>query len=104
MARQAKTPRPQPAPHAGAGARACSTPAAVAAALAAAPRYLSPAVALCMELERHRVFQPEDILRIEPQIEQAIATVEKETREITAAAAALRASSPAAALEVPAGF
>lgn len=114
MAPQRKTPRPRLVQPASAGAAVGSTPAAeptaavyatpdaVVAALVAAPRYLSPAIALCQELQD--TYQPEDILRLEPRIAEAIALTEQETRITLAAAAALRACSPVPATAVPDGF
>lgn len=116
MARRSQTsPRPRPAPTAGAGAGSGMTPATsplpaaaptasdpVVAILLATPRYVSPAVALCQALEN--TFQPEDILRLEPQIEAAITETEKEMGTIARAADALRRSSAVPATIVPEGF
>ena len=76
----------------------------VLATLIQAPRYVTPAVALCLELEKKKMHQPEDILRHKSQIDAAVKQSQEEIRVLDAVLASLRDSAPVAATSVPAGF
>ncbi len=73
-------------------------------ALLQSASYLTPAIALCLELQQTQIDQPEAILRQKSRIDAAIQQTEQEIREIDRVLAILRDSPPVPAATVPAGF
>ncbi len=66
--------------------------------------YLTPAIALCLELQQAKIDQPEAILQHKGRIDAAIKQTEQEIHEIDRVLAILRDSPPVPAATVPAGF
>jgi hypothetical protein len=73
-------------------------------ALLQSASYLTPAIALCLELQQTQIDQPEALLRQKGRIDAAIQQTEQEIREIDRVLTVLRDSPPVPAATVPAGF
>ena len=77
-------------------------------ALAAAPRYLNPAVALCLELEKIETetgeLSAETLLLLRPRIEQALEQSQREVGDLASVCKALVAARAVPAASVPIGF
>ena len=66
--------------------------------------YLTPAIAVSLELEQANSNQPEAILQYTSRIDAAIKQTELEIHDIERVLAILRDSPPVPAVTVPAGF
>jgi len=81
-----------------------SLPGPVLADLLRAREYLTPAIALCLELDRTGLTQPGDVVRHRGRIEAAISRTQQDMRESDEALRALVLSAAVPAGSVPEGF
>jgi hypothetical protein len=72
--------------------------------LLAAPRKLTAAVALCLELDAAQMTQPEELLRQKGRIEAAITETQRDISTLERVLIDLRESAAAPSGVVPAGF
>jgi hypothetical protein len=76
----------------------------VLADLLAAREYVTPAIALCLELDQKALAKPADVIQHKARIEAAIAKTEQEIKESAQTLRVLIQSAPVPAAFVPAGF
>lgn len=72
--------------------------------LRAAPRYVNPAIALCLRLDDEALSEPEALLALKDEIDVAVAQAEGDIQIVDEAFHTLRKSPAIPALLVPLGF